>query len=135
EVVRKHYKGSEKLKHKIALISGGDSGIGRSVAVHFALEGASVAIMYLNEEDDAEETRDMVTHAGGDCLLIRGDITEQDFCVSAVEKTIAHFGRLDILVNNAGVQYPENDLTAISEAQLLLTYETNIFSMFYLTQA
>ncbi|QDV67988.1 General stress protein 39 [Rosistilla carotiformis] len=133
--VREDYVGSDKLKGKVALITGGDSGIGRSVAILFAHEGANVAIVYLNEDQDAEETKRRVESAGGKCLLIAGDIGDQAFCEAAVAKTAKHFGRLDVLVNNAAEQHPQKELSAIKESQLIKTFRTNLFSMFYCCQA
>ena len=130
-----NYKGSGKLKDKVALITGGDSGIGRSVAVYYAKEGADVAIVYLNEHDDAKETQQAVQGYGRRCLLIPGDIRGEDFCQEAVKKTIDEFGHLDILVNNAAVQYQEPTLDDIDEARLEEVFATNIFSMFYFAKA
>lgn len=128
-------KGSDKLKDKVALISGADSGIGRAVAVLFAKEGADVAIIYLSEDEDAEVTKASVEKYGRKCLLIKGDLSEETFCESAVTNTVKRFGRLDILVNNAAVQYEQKSLLDISTEQLLKTFQTNIFSMFWLTKA
>jgi len=133
--IRGDYRGSGRLCGKVALITGGDSGIGRSVAVMFAREGADVAIVYLDEVDDAEETKRMVEAESHSCLLIKGDIGKQSFCVRAVEKTISEFGKLNILVNNAAEQHPQAEFEDITEKQLVDTFRTNIFSMFYLTQA
>lgn len=135
EVIRKGYKGSEKLKGLVALITGGDSGIGRSAAVHFAREGADVAIVYLEEDKDAEATQKMVEKEGGTCVLIRGDIRDSDFCRKAVEQTRKELGGLNVLVNNAAVQYPKDSLADIDDAQLHKTFETNIYALFYLTRA
>src|SRR5690606_2391767 len=110
EIIRPGYKGSEKLKGKVALITGADSGIGRSVAIHFAREGAHVAIAYLSEDEDAKKTQELVKDEGVDCLLIKGDVKRESFCRSMVEKTVKKFGQLDILVNNAAVQFPEKDI-------------------------
>jgi len=133
--IRGDYRGSGKLCGKVALITGGDSGIGRSVAVMFAREGADVAIVYLDEVGDAEETKRMVEAESHSCLLIKGDIGNPDFCGHAVEKTIEEFGKLNILVNNAAEQHPQADFEDITEKQLIDTFRTNIFSMFYLSQA
>jgi NAD(P)-dependent dehydrogenase (short-subunit alcohol dehydrogenase family) len=130
-----NYKGSGKLQDKVALITGGDSGIGRSVAVYYAKEGADVAIVYFDEHDDAKETQRAIADYGHRCLLIPGDIRGEDFCRQAVQKTIDEFGRLDILVNNAAVQYQEPSLEDIDAARLGDIFATNIFSMFYLTKA
>ncbi len=135
EIIRKNYKGSEKLKGKIALITGGDSGIGRSVAVHFAREGAHIAIVYLNEDKDAQKTKELVEKEGMDCLVLEGDLKEEKFCKNCVKKTVSKFGKLDILVNNAAMQFPKNSLKEISTKQLQKTFETNIYPYFYVTKA
>ena len=133
--IRDDYRGSEKLKGKVALITGGDSGIGRSVAVMFAREGASVAVVYLSEDRDAEDTRSLVEKEGQRCLLLQGDIGDPKFCTDAIKKTVNELGRLDVLVNNAAEQHPQESIELIDEEQLLATFRTNVFSMFYLTQA
>lgn len=130
-----YYRGSGKLKDKVAIITGGDSGIGRSVAVLFAREGADVAIGYLNEHEDAAETRKMVEEEGGRCLLVPGDVGNRSFCRQFVQQVVDEFGRLDVLVNNAAVQYVQEELEGISEEQLEKTFRTNVYSMFFLTQA
>ncbi|MHB9134661.1 MAG: SDR family oxidoreductase [Armatimonadota bacterium] len=135
EEKRPLYKGSGKLQDKVALITGGDSGIGRSVAILFAREGADVAIVYLNEHEDAQQARQMVEKEGRRCILIAGDIGDEQFCAQAVDKTVAEYGKLDILVNNAAEQHPQQNLEEISREQLARTFRTNIFAMFYLTQA
>lgn len=135
EIVPDGYEGSGKLTGKVALVTGGDSGIGQSAAVLFAKEGADVAIVYLEEQTDAETTRDMVQEAGRQCLLIRGDVGRQAFCRRAVQRVIRKFGHLNILVNNAAVQYPQKDIGDIDEKQLVATFRTNVFSMFFMTQA
>jgi len=134
EIIRKNYKGSEKLKGKVALITGGDSGIGRSVAVHFAKEGANVAIVYFNEDEDAVETKRMVEEAGQECLLLEGDLKDQKFCQKVVKDTVKKFGGLNILVNNAAMQFPKNSPEEISQDQLKTTFETNIYPYFYTVQ-
>lgn len=134
-VIRENYRGSGKLQGKAALITGGDSGIGRAVAVHFAREGADVAIVYLDESQDAEETKAMVEAEGKSCLLIRGDIRNEGFCKEAVSKAVNEFGKLNILVNNAAEQHPKENIAEISADQLSDTFSTNIFSFFYFTQA
>ncbi|MBE9141685.1 SDR family oxidoreductase [Planktothrix mougeotii] len=134
-IVDPDYQGSNKLKDKAALITGGDSGIGRSVAVLYAKEGADVAIIYLNETEDAEETKKLVEQEGRRCLLIPGDIGDEDFCREAVKQTAEEFGHLDILVNNAAEQHPQENFQDISAEQLERTFRTNIFSMFYLSKA
>lgn len=129
------YKGSGKLDGKVALITGGDSGIGRAVAILYAKEGADVAIVYLDEHGDAHETRREVEQEGRRCLLIPGDIGDPGYCRSAVEQTVNGLGGLDILVNNAAEQHPQERVEDITPEQLERTFRTNIFSMFYLTQA
>src|SRR6476620_4527705 len=129
------YTGSERLKGKVALITGADSGIGRAVAALFAREGADVAIVYLCEHDDANKTKDIVEKEGRKAIAIAGDIGDKAFCEAAVRQTVDQLGRLDILVNNAGEQHPDKDIRDISEEQLRRTFQTNIFGMFFLTQA
>jgi NAD(P)-dependent dehydrogenase (short-subunit alcohol dehydrogenase family) len=124
-----------KLNGKVALITGGDSGIGRAVAIAFAKEGADVAIVYLNEEQDARETQRLVEEAGRGCIGIALDVGDEEACRQAVETTLDRFGRLDILVNNAAEQHPQQSIEAISSEQLERTFHTNIFSMFYLAKA
>lgn len=130
-----NYKAAGKLAGKVALISGGDSGIGRATAIGYAKEGADVAIIYLNEDKDAEFTCEKIREEGRRCLAIKGDIGEESFCKEAVRQVIDQFGQLDILVNNAGEQHVQKDFTDISAEQLVRTYRTNIFAIFYLTQA
>lgn len=129
------YRGSDKLKDKVALITGGDSGIGRAIAVLYAKEGANTAVVYLEEHADAQETQRLVQAQGRKCILIPGDISSEKFCHEAVEKTVEEFGRLDILINNAAEQYVEPSLEEIDSARLGGVFSTNIFSMFYLTKA
>ncbi|MGN6637271.1 MAG: SDR family oxidoreductase [Mucilaginibacter sp.] len=135
EYIKDTYKASGKLKGKTALITGGDSGIGRAVSVHFAEEGADVAIVYLDEDQDAEETKNLVEAAGRKCLLIKGDVKDSKFCKSAVEKVVKEFGKLNILVNNAGMQFPQKEVNDISDEQLTITFKTNIFAYFYFAEA
>jgi NAD(P)-dependent dehydrogenase (short-subunit alcohol dehydrogenase family) len=125
----------ERLAGKTALITGGDSGIGRAIAWAFAREGANVAVVYLEEDKDAKDTYHGVEKYGTSCLLIRGDIGRQRFCRQAVEKTVKAFDRLDILVNNAAEQHPQKEVEEITEKQLDATFRTNIYSMFFLSQA
>ena len=129
------YRSSGKLEGKVALITGGDSGIGRAVALAFAAEGADVAIVYLNEHGDAEETKRQVEAKGRRCLTIAGDVGSEPVCYSAVEQTLAEFGHLNILVNNAAEQHPQSGIEQISAEQLERTFRTNIFSFFYMTKA
>ncbi|WP_018476324.1 SDR family oxidoreductase [Pontibacter roseus] len=135
EYIRENYKGSDKLKGKVALITGGDSGIGRAVAVHFAREGADVAIVYLNEDKDAKDTLGLIEKEGRKGLIIAGDIGDEAFCKKAVQQAVKELGKLDILVNNAAEQHEQSDLKDISKDQLQRTFQTNIFSMFYMTKA
>ncbi|RPJ51229.1 MAG: glucose 1-dehydrogenase [Acidobacteria bacterium] len=129
------YKGSGKLEGKVALITGGDSGIGRAVAILYAREGADVAVLYLDEHEDAKETRKQIEQEGRKCFLIAGDIGSEEFCESAVQKTMDELGGLDIVVNNAAEQHPQEKLEDITADQLEKTFRTNIFSMFYITKA
>lgn len=129
------YRGSDKLRGKVALITGGDSGIGRAVAIAFAKEGADVAIGYLNEDGDAKKTQEAIEQQGRRCLTIAGDIGEESTCQKLVEQTVKEFGHLDILVNNAAEQHPQESIEDITAEQLERTFRTNIFSMFYLTKA
>jgi NAD(P)-dependent dehydrogenase (short-subunit alcohol dehydrogenase family) len=129
------YKGVNKFKDQVVLISGGDSGIGRAVSLAFANEGAHIAMIYKNEDKDAIVTKQMVESYGCHCLLIPGDISEKEFCFKAVEETIKGFKRLDILINNAGEQHIQEDFENISEEQLDQTFRVNIYSQFFLIQA
>ncbi len=134
-IIRESYKGSNKLEGKIAFITGGDSGIGKSAAIHFAREGASVAFVYYNEDKDAENTRKEIENEGVQCLAIKGDIKDENFCKEAIKKTVDTFGSLNIVVNNAAMQFPEDSLEDISTENLHTTFETNIYSFFYITKA
>ncbi|QDI91143.1 SDR family oxidoreductase [Salicibibacter halophilus] len=129
------YKGTDKLKGKASLITGGDSGIGRAVAILYAKEGADVAISYLDEHDDAEETKKMVEAEGVKCLLLPGDIKSESHCKELVEQTVAAFGKINILVNNAAIQYVREDVLDISSEQFEDVFRVNFFSQFYLTKA
>jgi len=129
------YKGSDRLKGKVALITGADSGIGRAVAALFAREGADVAILYLCEHDDAAKTKGIVEKEGRRAITIAGDIGDRQFCEQAVKRAVDQLGKLDILVNNAGEQHNDQDIEDITEDQLKRTFQTNIFGMFFLTQA
>ena len=135
EYIKENYKAAGKLKDKVALITGGDSGIGRAVSVHFAEEGADIAIVYLDEDIDANETKNLVEAAGRKCLLIKGDVKSADFCKDAVEQTVKEYGKLNVLVNNAGMQFPQKDVKAIDEEQLDTTFRTNIYAYFYFAEA
>jgi NAD(P)-dependent dehydrogenase (short-subunit alcohol dehydrogenase family) len=135
KVLRHDYRPSGKLEGRVAIITGGDSGIGRSVAVAFAREGADVAIAYLDEHEDARETARLVEEAGRSCLLLAGDIGREGFCQRLVAQTIKGFGHLDIVVNNAAEQHPRKSLREIESSQLERTFCTNIFSQFYVTKA
>ncbi|MYL32271.1 SDR family oxidoreductase [Pontibacillus yanchengensis] len=135
EYIASSYKASGKLTGKVAIITGGDSGIGRAISVHYAREGASVAIVYLNEHADAKATKALVEKEGQQCLLISGDIGNEAFCETAVRQTISQFGKLDIVVNNAAEQHPQSDLTSITSTQLERTFRTNVFGYFYMTKA
>jgi NAD(P)-dependent dehydrogenase (short-subunit alcohol dehydrogenase family) len=129
------YRGSDRLRGKVAIITGADSGIGRAVAALFAHEGADIAILYLCEHDDAAKTKQIVEQEGRKAITIAGDIGDKQFCEGAVQQTLDRFGKLDILVNNAGEQHPDKDITDIDEQQLRRTFQTNIFGMFFMTQA
>jgi NAD(P)-dependent dehydrogenase (short-subunit alcohol dehydrogenase family) len=129
------HQGTGKLRGKVALITGGDSGIGRAVAISFAREGATIVILYLNEHQDAKDTTMLVEKEGRRCLAIAGDVGTKAFCDDSVKKTVDEYGQLDILVNNAAEQHPQDDITKISPEQLERTFRTNIFSFFYMTQA
>jgi len=123
-----------KLKGKVLLITGGDSGIGKAVSVLFAKEGADIAIVYLNETDDAADTKKQVEGYGRKCLLIRGDIAKENFCRVAVQKTVNYYKRIDILINNAGLHYETKDAMDIDTKKMRRTFEVNIFAMFYLVK-
>ena len=129
------YPGSGRLKGKVALITGGDSGIGRATAVLFAREGADLGILYLNEGEDAQETKRLIEREGRSCVTIAGDVGDPDFCRSAVDQVIQRFGKLDVLVNNAAEQHPKKDIGEITPDQIERTFRTNIFGYFYMVQA
>ncbi|MBC6606078.1 SDR family oxidoreductase [Hymenobacter sp. BT188] len=136
EYIRSNYKGSEKLQGKVALITGGDSGIGRSVAVHFAREGADVAITYLpDEEEDAYKTRQLVEEAGQRCLTLPGDLRDRQYCEQIVQRTVDELGGLNILVNNAAEQFPSQDMKEVSDEQWEDTFQVNFFSFVRVTRA
>lgn len=130
-----HYQGSDKLLDKVALITGGDSGIGRSVAVFYAREGADIALAYLDEHEDAEETKRAVEKEGRSCILLSGDVATREFCKSAVEKTIKKFGKLDILVNNAAFQEHVNAFEDLTEEHFDRTIKTNLYGYFHMAKA
>ncbi len=129
-----NYKGSGKLKGKVAIITGGDSGLGRAAAIAFTKEGAKLVIPYYNEHKDAKETKEYIESLGGECLLLSGDITDKNFCKEIVKKTLEKFGKIDVLVNNAGVQYQQDSLLCISDEQFDRTMKVNVYGMFYLTR-
>lgn len=134
QIIRKNYKGSDKLLHKKALISGGDSGIGQAVAVHFAREGADVAIIYKESDDDAKETQKLVEKEGQKCLLLKGDISKKAFRTKCLDKIKNHWKTLDILVNNAAIQFPKSDIDKITDEQIKETFDVNILSMISFTR-
>jgi NAD(P)-dependent dehydrogenase (short-subunit alcohol dehydrogenase family) len=129
------FPGNGRLKDKVAIITGGDSGIGRACAVLFAREGAQVALVYLEETEDATITADAVKAEGREALLLRGDVGDKGFCETVVGKVIEEFGKIDVLLNNAAEQHPKEDITEITPEQLQKTFETNLFGYFYMTQA
>jgi NAD(P)-dependent dehydrogenase (short-subunit alcohol dehydrogenase family) len=134
EIIRKNYKGSGKLEKKVALITGGDSGIGRSVAVYFAREGANVAIVYLEEDKDAAETKKMVEAEGSKCLIIEGDLKKEEFCKKVVSKCVKEYGGLNILVNNAAIQFSKDKVEDLTTKEIKETFETNIFPYFFVVK-
>ncbi|WP_085506928.1 SDR family oxidoreductase [Thalassobacillus devorans] len=131
----KSYKGSGKLQGKVAIITGGDSGIGRAVGVYFAKEGADVAILYFDEHEDAQLTKQLVENEGSRCEVINGDIGQADFCESSVKQIIKSMGKVDILVNNAAIQFPQKNFLHITNEQMENTFRVNFFSYFYMTKA
>lgn len=133
--IKQSYKAGGKLTGKVAIITGGDSGIGRSIAIHFAKEGADVVISYLNEDQDAEDTKKLVEKEGQRCLVVPGDIGDESFCQQVIKQTIQTFNKIDILVNNAAEQHPQKDISSITAQQLEKTFKTNIFSYFYMVKA
>lgn len=135
QFIRESYRGSGKLEDKVAIITGGDSGIGRAVALHYAREGADSVLVYLDEERDAQDTSAMIEAEGRHCLLIKGDVGEPAFCREVIDKTLETFGKLNVLINNAAEQYDWDDITQIPDEQLLRTFQTNIFSHFYMVKA
>jgi NAD(P)-dependent dehydrogenase (short-subunit alcohol dehydrogenase family) len=135
EYIRPDYKAAGKLEGKVALITGGDSGIGRAISVHYAREGADVAIVYFDEDKDAKDTQQLVCDEGRKCQLIKGDVRDNAFCKKAVEQTVRELGGVNILVNNAGMQQPQDDIRDITDGQLEATFRTNIFAYFYFAEA
>ncbi|WP_445458376.1 SDR family oxidoreductase [Flavobacterium sp. HNIBRBA15423] len=135
ELIRANYKGSEKLQDKVALVTGGDSGIGGSAVLHFAKEGADIALVYLEEIKDAKNIKKQVEKIGRKCLLIKTDIKEEANCNACIEACIKEYGQLNILVNNAAMQFPQDSISHINKRQLHKTFETNIYPFFYLTKA
>lgn len=129
-----NYRGSNKLKDKVIILTGGDSGLGRAAAIAYAKEGANLVIPYYNEHDDANLTKRVVEHYGAKCLLMSGDLSKKEFCKEVVRRTIECFGKIDVLVNNAGVQYQSDTLEQISDEQFDWTMKVNIYGMFYLTR-
>ncbi len=132
---RPEYRGSGKLRDKVALITGGDSGIGRATAILFAREGAKVGIVYLNEDKDAEETRRLVQDEGQSCTVLRGDLGDEETCRRVVRRMLDEHGRIDVLVNNAAEQHPQKELEDITAEQLERTFRTNIFAYFFMAKA
>jgi NAD(P)-dependent dehydrogenase (short-subunit alcohol dehydrogenase family) len=133
EYIKSTYKAAGKLAGKVALVTGGDSGIGRAVCVHYAREGADIAIAYLDEDVDAKETQEVVQSYGRKCLLIKGDVKKSAFCKKAVGQVVKELGKLNILVNNAGMQVPQKDAEKVDDKQMEDTFRTNIFAYFYFT--
>jgi NAD(P)-dependent dehydrogenase (short-subunit alcohol dehydrogenase family) len=133
--IAEHHIGTGKFRNKTAIITGGDSGIGRAVAIAFAKEECNVGIVYYNEHKDAKETKRLIEEQGGKCILIPGDVKKESFCKKAVDKVYNEFGSLEIVVNNAAVQFPQKNIEDISTKQLLETFATNIFSYFYIVQS
>lgn len=134
EIIRDDYKGSDKLKGKVALVTGGDSGIGHAVAVHYAREGAKIAIIYLKEDEDAQKTKEMVEQEGSECLIIQGDIRDREFCQQCIDRVIDEFGQLNILVNNAAEQHIQQGIKELDLDITERTFQTNILAMFYITK-
>ncbi len=130
-----NYKGSNQLQNKVAVITGGDSGIGKAVAITFAKEGADLAIVYLDENEDAQNTKNIIESIGRKCLLLSGDVGHDGFCKEVIQKVMGEFGKIDILINNAAEQHFQNSIEDITNEQLEKTFRTNIFSMFYMIKA
>ena len=134
EVVPRSYRAAGKLRGKVALITGGDSGIGRSVAVMFAMEGADVAILFDKSDDDARETKQLVEREGRKCLTLKGDVGDEAFCREAIDRTVKELGGLNVLVNNAAEQHPQESITDVTEDQLVRTFRTNFFGYFFMAK-
>lgn len=130
-----NYKNRKRLRGKVAFITGGDSGIGKAVSIAYAKEGADVAIAYLDENEDANETKQLVEKNGASCMLLSGDVGDENVCKNMIDQVINKFKHLDVVINNAGEQHPQNSIEDISSDQLLRTFKTNIFSLFYVTKA
>lgn len=128
------YRGSGRLNGKVAIVTGGDSGLGRACSIAYVKEGAKVVIPYYNEHRDAKETKEYIENMGGECVILSGDITDKEFCKKIVVTSLHRFGKIDILVNNAGVQYQQDCLEAISDEQFDRTMKVNVYGMFYLTR-
>ena len=135
EYISKKYKASGKLKNKIAVITGGDSGIGRSIAVHYAHEGADIAIIYLSENKDAKETKKLVEAQNRKCQLLKGDITDEKFCKKCIDEVQKEYGRMNIIINNAGTHFNADSPAEITTENLKKTFETNIYPLFYFVKA
>lgn len=135
EFIDADYKGSDKLKNKVAIITGGDSGIGRAIAVYYAIEGADVVITYFDEHKDAQVTKAMVEALGHQCIVLSGNIGDPAFCKNVVEQTIEHYKKIDILINNSAEQHPQDNFEDISDQQLEKTFRTNVFAYFFMIKA
>lgn len=131
---KKHMHGSNKFKDRVILITGGDSGIGRAASIAFAKEGALIAINYLEETDDAKQTKKLIEEQGSSCFLLPGDISKEKACEKIIKDCVKHYGKLDVLINNAAVQFPQKSIEDITEEQLYKTFSTNIFSYFFMTK-
>src|SRR4051812_38063649 len=129
------YKAAGKFTHKVVVITGGDSGIGKAAAIAFAAEGAKVAIIYNSSDEDALKTKNIAESFSTTCFLVKGNIDEKSFCEEAVQQIVDELGTIDVLINNAGEQHPQKDIQDITEEQLQKTFQTNIFAMFFMTQA
>lgn len=135
EIIKESYKSAGKLSNKITLITGGDSGIGRAIAVHFAKEGSDIGIVYLQEDEDALKTKQMAEDAGARCIIIQGDLRDKEFCQKCVQTCVEKLGGLNVLINNAGEQHPHEGILEMNLDEMESTFRTNIISMMYLTKA